>query len=154
LDDRVGAFALLADLVRQPTLAPALRLAHGGAQAREVVLELDEQRGDVFIRRPRVENYENFVGIQTSSPPVTIVVKVFTLPVRALQGNLSAGTEATVALSASTLVGHWLRVKTWTKRHSPCPVAEAVSEITRPNRTGSVHVAVRHRGRRGRLVLG
>src|SRR5207249_8245162 len=69
LEDRVRPLPLLADVVREPALPPVVDLTDLGAECLELLAELRQQRGDLLVRRPWVDDHQNLVWSQLSHPP-------------------------------------------------------------------------------------
>ena len=67
-DDGVGAFALLAQIVGEPALAPALGLADLPAQSLQILHEPIEKRHDLLVGGSRIDDYQGLVRIQTVHP--------------------------------------------------------------------------------------
>src|SRR6267378_8258710 len=112
LDDGVGALALLAQVVGETALAPALDLTHFGAKSLQVLPEPGQKRSDLLVGGPRIDDHQDLVRIQTAHLPQlqSDVRKVLD------DTRSSTGTQLQ-RRSSRRLRGS---VKTWTKRHGPC----------------------------------
>src|SRR3989449_10587971 len=66
LEDRVRAFPLLLDVVREPALSPVIDFGDLGAERRELRAELLQHRGHFLIGRTRIDDHEDFVRSQFS----------------------------------------------------------------------------------------